>query len=148
MLWPADVPWLIRGLSVLWIAGLVNAFNMLDNMDALSAGVALIAAGMFAASQVIPSTGAQEVSAALPFLMLMGALSGFLWFNCSPARIFMGDAGSTFLGFFLGLGSLQRIYAGEPLSPIWAVPFCILAVPCYDLSTVVTLRFRQCSSPF
>jgi UDP-GlcNAc:undecaprenyl-phosphate GlcNAc-1-phosphate transferase len=148
MLWPADVPWLIRGLSVLWIAGLVNAFNMLDNMDALSAGVALIAAGMFAASLVIPSIGAQEALAALPFLMLMGALSGFLWFNCSPARIFMGDAGSTFLGFFLGLASLQRIYAGEPISPTWAVPFCILAVPCYDLATVVALRLWQGKSPF
>jgi len=147
-IWRSDVHWLVRVLSVLWVVGLVNAFNMLDNMDALSGGVAWIAAGILAVSQVIPDDRRPDWLAALAFIMLMGALSGFLWFNYPPARIFMGDAGSTFLGFFLGLGSLHRVYAGEALSPTWAVPLCILAAPCYDLATVVTLRLWQGKSPF
>jgi UDP-GlcNAc:undecaprenyl-phosphate GlcNAc-1-phosphate transferase len=78
----------------------------------------------------------------------MGALSGFLWFNRPPARIFMGDAGSTFLGFTLGLGSVQVALRSQ--APLWspAVPLCILAVPCYDLLTVVLLRLSQGRSPF
>ena len=88
-----------------WIAGLINAFNMLDNMDALSGGVAWIAAGFLA---VVPwLVGRPAVEEWGPYVILMGALSGFLWFNHPPARIFMGDAGSTFLGFMLGLGSVQ-----------------------------------------
>ncbi|HEY7428088.1 MAG TPA: MraY family glycosyltransferase [Gemmataceae bacterium] len=134
--------WPIRAAAVVWIAGLINAFNMLDNMDALSGGVAWIAAGFLA------TTGVPPVAEWGPFILLMGALSGFLWFNRPPARLFMGDAGSTFLGFTLGLGSVQVALreGGPPWSP--AVPLCILAVPCYDLFSVVLLRLSQGRSPF
>jgi UDP-GlcNAc:undecaprenyl-phosphate GlcNAc-1-phosphate transferase len=81
-------------------------------------------------------------------LILMGALTGFLWFNRPPARIFMGDAGSTFLGFFLGLGSLRLVLDRPGPAWRWAVPLCLLAVPWYDLVTVVGLRLRQGRSPF
>jgi UDP-GlcNAc:undecaprenyl-phosphate GlcNAc-1-phosphate transferase len=78
----------------------------------------------------------------------MGALLGFLWFNRPPARIFMGDAGSTFLGFALGLGSVQVVWREGGPSWSWLVPPCILAVPCYDLLSVVLLRLSQGRSPF
>src|SRR5262249_39514657 len=133
--------WPIRAAAVMWIAALINAFNMLDNMDALSGGVAWIAAGFLAAASLTRAEWG-------PFVILLGALSGFLWFNRPPARIFMGDAGSTFLGFTLGVSSVQVALreGGPPWSP--AVPLCILAVPCYDLVSVVLLRLSQGRSPF
>jgi UDP-GlcNAc:undecaprenyl-phosphate GlcNAc-1-phosphate transferase len=133
--------------AVLWITGIINAFNMLDNMDALSSGVAWIASGFLA---LLAFDGAPKMDGGCGmFLALMGALSGFLWFNRPPARIFMGDAGSTFLGFTIGLGSLQVILRpGGPSWWHWLVPLCILAVPCYDLLSVVLLRLSQGRSPF
>jgi UDP-GlcNAc:undecaprenyl-phosphate GlcNAc-1-phosphate transferase len=139
--WPEERTWLVRAAAVLWIVGLVNAFNMLDNMDALSAGVAWIAAAAFAVDLGPGTPGL------VPFLLLMGAVSGFLWFNRPPARIFMGDAGSTFLGFYLGVFSLESGFTDDGPSR-WAVPLCVLAVPWYDLITVVTLRLWQGRSPF
>jgi UDP-GlcNAc:undecaprenyl-phosphate/decaprenyl-phosphate GlcNAc-1-phosphate transferase len=142
-----ESPVVVKVLAVLWIASLVNAFNMLDNMDGLSAGVAWIAAAMFGLAAVVREQSL-ALDKALPLLMFMGSLSGFLWFNRSPARIFMGDAGSTFLGFYLGLASLQGIFSGEPLSAGWLAPVCILAVAWYDLTSVVVLRLWQGRSPF
>ena len=140
-------PLLVKVLAVIWIASLVNAFNMLDNMDALSAGVAWIAAAMFWLAAVVREQSL-ALDNALPFLMFLGSLSGFLWFNRPPARIFMGDAGSTFLGFYLGLASLRGIFDGESLVPAWLAPVCILAVAWYDLTSVVVLRLWQGRSPF
>ena len=126
-------------IAVIWIVGLTNAFNMLDNMDALSAGVAWIVAAFF-------------LYCFFPFgfsfllLALMGALTGFLWFNRPPARIFMGDAGSTFLGFFFGTCSLA--YAGISDPNAWALVLCFLVIHWYDLVSVVTIRIWQRRSPF
>jgi UDP-GlcNAc:undecaprenyl-phosphate GlcNAc-1-phosphate transferase len=145
---PGDPGWLWRLLAVFWIVGLVNAFNMLDNMDALSAGVAWIAAAAFALAPLVREASLSPWQAALPWLLLMGACSGFLWFNRPPARIFMGDAGSTFLGFFIGVRSLEGVFANGAVSPAWPVPLCILAVPWYDLTAVITLRLWQGKSPF
>jgi len=146
--WRVDAEWSARFAAVLWIVALVNAFNMLDNMDALSGGVAWIAAAGFAALLWLHSGAAWDGRSALPYLLLMGALSGFLWFNRPPARIFMGDAGSTFLGFFLGVLSLQGGIAPGSAPQAWLVPCCILAVPWYDLVCVVALRLWQGHSPF
>jgi UDP-GlcNAc:undecaprenyl-phosphate GlcNAc-1-phosphate transferase len=145
--WPCVAGWPLRILALLWIVGLINAFNMLDNMDLLSGGTAWIAAGAFALATILHQENEPDWGAA-PFLMLMGALTGFLWFNWPPARIFMGDAGSTFLGFFLGVRALDGGVVDEGNWTTWAVPLCVLAVPWYDLVTVVTLRLRQGRSPF
>ena len=85
-------------MTVLWIVGLTNAFNMLDNMDGLSASVGLIAAALFCGAQL--AVGSLFAPAVL--LVLVGALAGFLVHNHAPARLFMGDSGSNFLGFLLG----------------------------------------------
>jgi UDP-GlcNAc:undecaprenyl-phosphate GlcNAc-1-phosphate transferase len=151
---PGEWTWLIRAAAVVWIVGLTNAFNMLDNMDALSGGVAWIAGGVLALLQLCQAAAADtwDLSTARlaplgPLLVLMGALSGFLWFNRPPARIFLGDAGSTFLGFFLGVWSLKGSGVDTSLEA-WAVPVCVLAVPWYDLLAVVTIRLCQGRSPF
>jgi UDP-GlcNAc:undecaprenyl-phosphate GlcNAc-1-phosphate transferase len=142
----SNLGWLAGALAALWITALINAFNMLDNMDALSAGVAWIAAAALAVALWLRQQGPWNCQPALPYLVFMGALSGFLCFNRPPARIFMGDAGSTFLGFFLGVRSLDAVNTEEVQSWLW--PLCILAVPWYDLTSVVLLRLWQGRSPF
>jgi UDP-GlcNAc:undecaprenyl-phosphate GlcNAc-1-phosphate transferase len=139
--------WLTGILAGLWIVTLVNAFNMLDNMDMLSAGTAWIAAGTLFLGPLVAGTTPAPGDGFLP-VVLMGALSGFLVFNRPPARIFLGDAGSTFLGLFVSLQSLRAALAPE--APAWLVllPVCLCAVPCYDLVSVVLLRLSQGRSPF
>jgi UDP-GlcNAc:undecaprenyl-phosphate GlcNAc-1-phosphate transferase len=145
---PAGLGWMLRAAAVIWIVGLTNAFNMLDNMDALSAGVAWIAAGALAAASLLRADGNPSWHTALPYLMLMGALSGFLWFNRPPARIFMGDVGSTFLGFYLGLSSLGLAPEEASGAQHWEIVPCIFLVPVYDMTSVVILRLWQGRSPF
>ena len=99
---PIDLAWLTKLLSVIWIVAVINSFNMLDNMDGLSGGVALIAAGGLAILMLLskdPETGKPQLFVAGLLLVLAGALLGFLFHNRPPARIFMGDAGSYFIGF-------------------------------------------------
>ena len=147
-------PWPIVGyvLSILWIMTLVNSFNFLDNMDGLSSGIALIAAVLFA---VVMLTGTSEprylVGGAL--LVLAGSLSGFLFFhNWPPARIFMGDSGSYFIGLLLAsftmLGTYYEHSEAEASRHVILAPLCILAVPLYDLCSVVLIRLKQGRSPF
>jgi UDP-GlcNAc:undecaprenyl-phosphate GlcNAc-1-phosphate transferase len=150
-----NVGWPEIAVAALWVVAMTNAFNMLDNMDALSAGVALIAAGFLAAAFLRVEPPHQVGATIMPYLVLIAALAGFLWFNRPPARIFMGDSGSTFLGFFLGIGSVRLAWPSWPitaervLSP-WgrAVSLAILAVPCYDMASVIFLRLKQGRSPF
>jgi UDP-GlcNAc:undecaprenyl-phosphate GlcNAc-1-phosphate transferase len=140
---------LIGGVvTVLWIAGLTNAFNFLDNMDALAATVGLIAAALFAAAQV--AVGERFVPAVL--LVLVGALGGYLVHNAPPARLFMGDAGSNFLGFLLGsltvLGTFTKPYdEGDSPAGVLA-PLLVMAVPLYDSLSVMLIRYREGRSLF
>jgi len=147
-----DVPWLTGALSVLWIVGLVNSFNMLDNMDGLAAGVAAICAIMLAAVMLVapsPLTHQPQLFVAGFLLVLAGSSLGFLWHNRPPARLFMGDAGSYVLGFCLAVTTLLATFAGGDL-PKHAIlaPLCVLAVPLYDTITVVWIRLRAGRSPF
>ena len=145
-------PWLTAALSVLWIVGLVNSFNMLDNMDGLSAGVGAIAAAMLALLLLTtphPLTHQPQLFVSGFLLLLVGSLLGFLWHNRPPARLFMGDAGSYFLGFCLATATSMATFTGGDLPPHTILaPLCILAVPLYDTVTVVWIRLRQRRSPF
>jgi UDP-GlcNAc:undecaprenyl-phosphate GlcNAc-1-phosphate transferase len=126
---------------------MTNAFNMLDNMDGLAAGVALIAAVLFAAAQA--AVGSLFVPAVL--LVLAGALGGFLVHNRFPARLFMGDAGSNFIGFVLGALTIAGTYyrSRPPFSPYGVLaPLLVMAVPLYDMTSVVLIRIRAGRSPF
>ena len=147
-----DIPWLTNLLSVIWIVGLINSFNMLDNMDGLSAGVAAIAAALLAAVMLMmpdPTTGGPQLFVGGFLLVLVGSLLGFLFHNRPPARLFMGDTGSYLVGFLVAVGSLSATFAGGEL-PRHAIlaPLCVLAVPLYDTVTVVCIRLRAGKSPF
>jgi UDP-GlcNAc:undecaprenyl-phosphate GlcNAc-1-phosphate transferase len=134
-------------VTVLWVVGLTNAFNFLDNMDGLAAGVGLIASLLFVGAQV--QAGSLFVPAVL--LVLVGALAGFLVYNRHPARLFMGDAGSNFLGFLLGAMTVAGTYYhyGQPGSPYAVLaPLLVMAVPLYDSASVILIRLREGRSPF
>ena len=147
-----DVPWLTHTASVLWIVGLINSFNFLDNMDGLSGGVAAIAAALLATYMLLvpEAAGGQGQLFVAGFLfLLVGSLLGFLWHNRPPARIFMGDAGSYFIGFCLAVMTILATFSspGIPRHSIVA-PLCVLAVPLYDTASVVCIRLRNGRSIF
>ena len=138
----APLPWLSWVLTVLWIAGIINAVNFLDNMDGLAGGIAAIAAFFFLCTAAFRGQYFVAVLAAVT----CGAACGFLLHNRPPARIFMGDGGSHFLGYLLAvLGALTTFYLpGESLTPAPVLmPLLILGLPIFDAVAVVLLRLRQ-----
>ncbi len=148
-----DIPWITWVLSAIWIVALINSFNMLDNMDGLSAGVAAIAAGTLAAVLLLspdPATNRPQLFVAGFLLVIVGSLGGFLWHNRPPARIFMGDAGSYFVGFCIAVTTLLATfteYRGATPHAVLA-PLCVMAVPLYDMISVIWIRLREGRSPF
>lgn len=146
-----NLPGLTAAVTVLWIVGLVNSFNMLDNMDGLSGGVAAISAGMFGlVVLLVPETvgGPPQLFVAGMLLVLVGAVLGFLVHNRPPARLFMGDAGSYLLGFWLAMATVLATFAGHHKPHTILAPLCVLAVPLYDTISVVLVRLRRGLSPF
>jgi UDP-GlcNAc:undecaprenyl-phosphate GlcNAc-1-phosphate transferase len=125
-------------LTLVWIVGITNAFNLLDNMDGLAGGVAaVVAAGAF----TLAALGGQVVVAGLT-AALTGACLGFLAYNIRPAAIFMGDAGSLFLGFLLAVAALE-LDPSLPQPASFTVPILLLAVPLLDTGTVSLARLRR-----
>jgi UDP-GlcNAc:undecaprenyl-phosphate GlcNAc-1-phosphate transferase len=136
------LPWTVP-VTLLWIIGITNAVNLLDNMDGLAAGVTAICAVVTASYGML--VGNAEVAAlALP---LAGACLGFLLFNFKPARIFMGDCGSMFLGFTLsGIALLGTHRTAPNILLALLAPAAILAVPIFD-TTLVTFARRVAGRP-
>lgn len=140
---------LSAAVSVLWIVALTNAFNFLDHMDGLSAGVAFICAACF----LIAAVFNHQYFVTAVLLLFMGAVLGFLFFNFPPASIFMGDGGSMLLGFVLSVLTIRTTYY-DPAQPIahrhWysvLMPLFVMAVPLYDLLIVSVLRLKRGRSP-
>jgi len=145
-------PWITNLLSMVWIVGVINAFNMLDNMDGLSGGVAaIIALSMSFVMLTTPDPGTirpQLLVAAL-LLVVAGSLIGFLWHNRPPAKIFMGDSGSYLVGFLIAVAMLMATFAGNNERPhAILAPLCAMAVPLYDMITVIWIRARERRSLF
>jgi UDP-GlcNAc:undecaprenyl-phosphate GlcNAc-1-phosphate transferase len=143
-------PWFGEALTVLWILVLINSFNFLDNMDGLSAGIALIAAVLFATIMLGFTSETRWLVGGF-LLVLAGSLGGFLWHNRPPAKIFMGDTGSYFIGLMLAsMTVLGTFYEYRPGSSrhVMLAPLCILAVPLYDFCSVMLIRLWQGRSPF
>jgi UDP-GlcNAc:undecaprenyl-phosphate GlcNAc-1-phosphate transferase len=135
--------WLDMIISVVWILGMTNAFNLLDNIDGLAAGTAAIAAGAFFFIAIIND---QQYSALLA-IGLAGAMLGFLRSNFAPATIYMGDAGSLFIGFMMAyLGLKMRTNVAE--IPQLFAPVLVLGVAVLDTTVVVVSRLRRGLSPF
>lgn len=133
-------------ITVCWIVIITNAFNFLDNMDGLSAGVAaicllvLIVCGLLAGQVLVPGLGC----------LFLGAIVGFLFFNFPPAKIFMGDAGSLVVGYLLAVISVLTTYyySGVDSRPYALfMPLAALAIPLYDFTSVVIIRLLEGRNP-
>lgn len=120
-------------LTIIWIVGITNAFNLLDNRDGLTSGLAGIAALSFAVMGVVGSMPLITVAAA----SLAGASLGFLAHNRHPAKIFMGDAGSNFIGFMLALIG-ARLRFDNLVEVTFLVPVIVLGLPILDTTLVVS----------
>lgn len=134
-------PVLSATLTVTWVVLMVNSFNFLDNMDGLSGSVVVVCGSILAAAGFV--NGQFFVPGML--LLVVGAAAGFLPHNLPPARLFMGDAGSLVLGYFIGLLSVLTTYTHSFQTTPTAVlvPLVVLAVPLYDTLSVCTLRLLE-----
>lgn len=134
-------------LSAVWIVLIINAFNFLDNMDGASAGIATIISCILLTAAALSG----QVFVCSLIVVFIGTLSGFLVFNFPPAKIFMGDAGSLVVGFFVALLTVRTTYYHQAQSGPWYpvfMPVLVMAVPLYDFISVTLLRLSQGKSPF
>ena len=136
--------WLNYLLTFLWLVGIINAINLLDNMDGLSAGVGAVAAAFMTLTAAM---NGQFLVSALAGAIL-GACLGFLRYNFKPAQIFMGDAGAYFLGFWLAVLGIQLRFPDNVNFVTWMVPVLILGLPIFDTTLVVFSRLRRGVHPF
>ncbi len=127
----------------LWVVGITNAFNLLDNMDGLSGGIAAIAAAHFAL--MCAFTGQYLVGALA--VAVMAACVGFLIYNWTPATIFMGDSGSLFLGFVLASVGIKIRFPDNTPIVTWMIPILVLAVPIFDTTLVTISRLKRGLNP-
>jgi UDP-GlcNAc:undecaprenyl-phosphate/decaprenyl-phosphate GlcNAc-1-phosphate transferase len=136
--------WLNYVVTFVWLAGISNAINFLDNMDGLSAGVSGVAAAFIL---LLAALNNQYLVSALAAAVL-GACIGFLRYNFKPAQIFMGDAGALFLGFLLAVLALQLRFPNNINYVTWMAPVFIMGLPIFDTSLVVVSRLRRRVNPF
>jgi UDP-GlcNAc:undecaprenyl-phosphate GlcNAc-1-phosphate transferase len=130
--------WVAVPLTILWILAVTNAFNIIDIMDGLASGVAAVAAISIAAANHMAGRDSQAFLA----VVLAGAAIGFLRHNFHPARIFLGDAGSMFVGFMLAALSMNAGYTRVNLLATIS-PIFILGIPLFDLLLVMFIRWRN-----
>ncbi len=129
-------------VTMLWIAVITNALNLLDNMDGLSGGLAAIAAAHFL---LLAALNGQFLVGALS-AALLGACIGFLRYNFNPASIFRGDTGSLFIGFILASVAIKLRFANTYVVT-WMVPPVVLLLPLFDTTLVVVSRLRRGLNP-
>lgn len=134
--------WLSVALTVIWIVFITNAVNFIDGLDGLAAGVSAI----MSISLVFISIRVGEYPIAILGIALMGSCFGFLPFNFNPAKIFMGDTGSTFLGFMLATLSIQGVFKSYAVIS-FAVPLLILGLPLFDALFAMIRRILRGQSP-
>ncbi len=140
---PPPLAWANNVLTAVWIVGITNAFNLLDNMDGLSSGVAAIAAAFFT---LLAAMSDQSYVSALAAAMF-GATVGFLIYNFNPASIFMGDSGSLFIGFVLAAIGIKLRFPDNVSFVTWMTPVLVLAVPIFDTTLVIVSRLRRRLNP-
>jgi UDP-GlcNAc:undecaprenyl-phosphate GlcNAc-1-phosphate transferase len=139
--------WISIPITLLWIVGITNAFNLLDNMNGLSAGVAAIAGLTFAALAArYVEVGPEQMPTVKAAAALAGACLGFLPSNLR-GRIFMGDAGSLFLGFTLACLAALGSWRSPTVPTSVIIPILVLAYPIFDTTLVVILRLLRGQSP-
>lgn len=130
--------WLDLALTLVWMIGLINAFNLLDIMDGLSAGIGAVSATGLLVVAVLQ--GDQTI--AFMLAALVGSLLGFLKYNWRPARIYMGDTGAMFIGLLLGaMAMIGKYPSGHPVSIL--TPVYILGIPIFDTLFVMYIRYQR-----
>lgn len=136
-----EVPWITIPLTVFWVVLITNSMNLLDNMDGLAGGVAVIAGMSF--FLCILQSGQTFVCVLL--MIFTGAVAGFLYHNLSPAKIFMGDAGAMFCGYMLATVAVLTTFYTEDTPSRLAVfaPILALSVPLFDTLSVMYIRWRK-----
>ncbi|RIK40010.1 MAG: undecaprenyl/decaprenyl-phosphate alpha-N-acetylglucosaminyl 1-phosphate transferase [Chloroflexi bacterium] len=135
--------WLDIAVTMAWVVGITNAFNLLDNMDGLSGGIAMIAAAFFT---LLAAMGHQYLVGILA-AALAGACAGFLVYNWNPAHVFMGDTGSLFLGFLLAAVGIKLRFPSSSETVTWMIPVLVLALPIFDTTLVFISRLRRGKNP-
>ncbi len=138
-------PWTVVNIIVTlgWIVVITNSMNLLDNMDGLSGGIGAVAAIFFL---LLAAMNRQYLVGALS-AALVGACLGFLIYNFNPARIFMGDAGSLFLGFVLAAVGIKLRFPEGVKIVTWMVPVLIMGLPLFDTVLVIISRLRRGFNP-
>lgn len=128
-------------ITVFWIVGVTNAFNLMDNMDGLCGGVAAVAAAIF----FTVSVSHQQYFVSCIAIAFIAVLIGFLRFNFPPAKIFMGDAGSLYIGYVLSILTIISTFytTRSPTALPIIMPFLILAVPIFDTLSVIYIRSQN-----
>jgi UDP-GlcNAc:undecaprenyl-phosphate GlcNAc-1-phosphate transferase len=144
IIWPGRASWWCdTAVTLVWVVGITASFSILDHMDGLCAGVAATASLFFAIFALHNGQWLVGTMAAA----VMGAAIGFLRWNFSPAKIFMGDGGAMFLGFLMATLALKLRPEGQPPAT-WIVPLLILGVPIFDTTLVSISRSRRGLLPF
>jgi UDP-GlcNAc:undecaprenyl-phosphate GlcNAc-1-phosphate transferase len=133
-----SIGWLAIPISIVWLVGVTNAFNIIDGLDGLAAGLALISAVSLAAVAIVVGRFGMATAA----LVLAGAIVGFLPFNFHPAKMFMGDSGSATIGFFLACLALR---GGSTISAGLAIllPIVVLGLPLAETLVSMARRFLR-----
>ena len=137
-----DLGWLSIPVTVLWIVAITNAVNLIDGLDGLACGVSTISA----LTMLVISLAVADAPVAVVMAALAGACIGFLPYNLNPAKIFMGDTGSTFLGFILAVMSIQGLFKFYTIIS-FAVPFLMLGLPIFDTCFAFIRRIAHGQSP-
>ena len=137
-----DLGWLSIPITVLWIVGITNAVNLIDGLDGLACGVSTISA----ISMLVIALLVSESDVALVMAALVGACLGFMPYNKNPAKMFMGDTGSTFLGYILATISIQGLFKYYAIVS-FAVPFLVLGLPIFDTAFAIVRRVARGQSP-
>ena len=129
-------------ISVFWIVGITNAVNLIDGLDGLACGVSTISS----MTMLVIALTVAEADVALLMAALAGGCIGFLPYNLNPAKIFMGDTGSTFLGFILATVSIEGLFKSYAIIS-FAVPFLMLGLPIFDTCFAILRRISHGQSP-
>lgn len=137
-----DLGWMSIPVTIIWIVAITNAVNFIDGLDGLAVGVSAIST----ASLLIIALMVGEMNIAVILAALLGACLGFVPYNKNPAKIFMGDTGSTFLGFILATLSIQGLFKLYAIIS-FAVPFLILGIPIFDICFAFLRRIAKGQNP-
>ena len=139
--------WLRYPITVIWIVAITNSVNFIDGLDGLACGVSTIsAASMLIIALLLVRELESELDVALMMAALVGACIGFLPYNFNPAKIFMGDTGSTFLGFIMAVVSVQGMFKMYNIIS-FVVPFLMLGLPIFDECFAIIRRLSRGQSP-